>query len=97
MAWSDMEITTVPIPDNPTVKIGRFDNIMVTLSNPDNGPYNEPAKVLDCRLHPDGTYFLLVSWWFDRHSLPKCLVGFKRYLDRRWPVNSPFQFAAILA
>jgi hypothetical protein len=47
---------------------------------------------LDCRLHPDGTYFLLVSWWFERRALSKNLVGFKRYLDRRWPVDATFKF-----
>ncbi|KFY31854.1 hypothetical protein V493_00738 [Pseudogymnoascus sp. VKM F-4281 (FW-2241)] len=91
--WKDMQITTVPLPEDPTVKIGGFDNIMVTLVSPDNGkPHNEPAKVLDCRLHPDGTYFLLVSWWFERRTLSKNLVGFKRYLDRRWPMDAPFKF-----
>ena len=88
-----MKITTVPLPEDPEVKIGGFDNIMVTLVSPDNGkPHNEPAKVLDCRLHPDGTYFLLVSWWFERRTLSKSLVGFKRYLDRRWPADAPFKF-----
>ncbi|KFX86709.1 hypothetical protein V490_08919 [Pseudogymnoascus sp. VKM F-3557] len=91
--WTEMKITTVPLPTDPTVKIGRFDNIMVTLVSPDNGkPHNEPAKVLDCRIHPDGTYFLLVSWWFERRTLSKNLVGFKRYLDRRLPVDAPFKF-----
>ncbi|KFY03062.1 hypothetical protein O988_01733 [Pseudogymnoascus sp. VKM F-3808] len=62
MQWIEMPITKVPLPSDPAVKIGGFDNIMVTLVSPDNGkPHNEPAKVLDCRLHPDGTYFLLVS------------------------------------
>ncbi|KFY20586.1 hypothetical protein V491_03602 [Pseudogymnoascus sp. VKM F-3775] len=93
MPWTDMKITTVPLPVDPEVKIGGFDNIMVTLVSPDNGKrHNEPAKVLDCRLHPDGTYFLLVSWWFERGTLSKSLVGFKRYLDRRWPVDAPFKF-----
>ena len=88
-----METTTVPLPDDPTVKIGGFDNIMVTLVSTNNGkPHNEPAKVLDCRVHPDGTYFLLVSWWFERRTLSKHLVGFKCYLDRRWPVDAPFKF-----
>ncbi|KFZ19607.1 hypothetical protein V501_00619, partial [Pseudogymnoascus sp. VKM F-4519 (FW-2642)] len=91
--WTEMKITTVPLPTDLTVKIGRFDNIMVTLVSPDNGkPHNEPAKVLDCRIHPDGTYFLLVSWWFERSTLSKNLVGFKRYLDRRLPVDAPFKF-----
>ncbi|ELR08629.1 hypothetical protein VC83_02258 [Pseudogymnoascus destructans] len=93
MPWIDMEITTVPLPEDPAVKIAGFDNIMVTLVSPENGnPHNEPAKVLDCRLHPDGTYFLLVSWWFERRALSKNLVGFKRYLDRRWPADAPFKF-----
>ncbi|KFY13944.1 hypothetical protein V492_02957 [Pseudogymnoascus sp. VKM F-4246] len=93
MSWTDMKIVTVPLPGDPAVKIGGFDNIMVTLVSPDNGkPHNEPAKVLDCRLHPDGTYFLLVSWWFERRTLSKSLVGFKRYLDRRWPVDAPYKF-----
>ena len=93
MPWTEMKITTIPLPGDPTVKIGVFDNIMVTLVSPDNGkPHNEPAKVLDCRFHPDGTYFLLVSWWFERRTLSKTLVGFKHYLDRRWPKDSPFQF-----
>ncbi|KFY95609.1 hypothetical protein V500_02702 [Pseudogymnoascus sp. VKM F-4518 (FW-2643)] len=91
--WKDMQITTVPLPEDPTVKIGGFDNIMVTLVSPDNGkPHNKPAKVLDCRLHPDGTYFLLVSWWFERRTLSTNLVGFKRYLDRKWPMDAPFKF-----
>ncbi|KAL5346608.1 hypothetical protein ACLOAV_008315 [Pseudogymnoascus australis] len=93
MLWTDMKITTAPLPDDPAVKIGGFDNIMVTLVSTDNGkPHNEPAKVLDCRVHPDGTYFLLVSWWFERRTLSKNLVGFKSYLDRRWPVDAPFKF-----
>jgi hypothetical protein len=88
-----MDITTVPLPEDPAVKIGGFDNIMVTLVSPENGePHNNPAKVLECRLHPDGTYFLLVSWWFERRALSKTLVGFKRYLDRRWPADAPFKF-----
>ncbi|KAL5350939.1 hypothetical protein ACLOAV_004512 [Pseudogymnoascus australis] len=91
--WQDIQITMVPLPNDPAVKIGRFDNIMVTLVSPDNGKrHNEPAKVLDCRLHLDGTYFLLVSWWFGRRTLSKSLVGFKRYLDRRWPVDATFKF-----
>ncbi|OBT60206.1 hypothetical protein VE03_10346 [Pseudogymnoascus sp. 23342-1-I1] len=91
--WTDMKETTVPLPDDRAVKIEGFHNIMVTIISPDNGkPHNEPAKVLDCRLHPDGTYFLLVSWWFDRRTLSKNLVGFKRYLDRRWPVDASFKF-----
>jgi hypothetical protein len=93
MPWTDMQNTTVPLPEDPAVQIGGFDNIMVTLVSPENGkPHNEPAKVLDCRLHPDGTYFLLVSWWFERRALSKNLVGFKRYLDRRWPADAPFKF-----
>ncbi|OBT72954.1 hypothetical protein VF21_08482 [Pseudogymnoascus sp. 05NY08] len=93
MPWTDMQNTTVPLTEDPAVQIGGFDNIMVTLVSPENGkPHNEPAKVLDCRLHPDGTYFLLVSWWFERRALSKNLVGFKRYLDRRWPVDAPFKF-----
>jgi hypothetical protein len=93
MCWTDMKTTTVPLPKDPAVKIGGFDNIMVTLVSPENGkPHNEPAKVLDCRLHPDCTYFLLVSWWFERRALSKNLVGFKRYLDRSWPADEPFKF-----
>jgi hypothetical protein len=33
-------------------------DLELLLGDPDNGPYKEPAKVLDCWLHPDGTYFL---------------------------------------
>ncbi|KFX99927.1 hypothetical protein V490_01578 [Pseudogymnoascus sp. VKM F-3557] len=96
MQWIDMPITMVPLPTDPAVKIGGFDNIMVTLVSPENGkPHNEPAKVLDCRLHPDGTYFLLVSWWFERRTLSKILAGFKRYLDRRWSLDAPFEFVRL--
>lgn len=53
--WQDMPMEKVPLPVDPAVIIGGFDNIMVTLVSPDNGkPHNERAKVLDCRLHQIG-------------------------------------------
>ncbi|KFZ01497.1 hypothetical protein V500_00733 [Pseudogymnoascus sp. VKM F-4518 (FW-2643)] len=73
--WEEMEITAVPLLNDPTVQIHDFDDIMVTLVSSENKrAHNEPAKVLDCRRHPNGTYFLLVSWYFDRSGLLKRVV-----------------------
>ncbi|KAL5344723.1 hypothetical protein ACLOAV_010415 [Pseudogymnoascus australis] len=91
--WEQMQITAVPLLNDPTVQIHRYDDIMVTLVSSENRrAHNEPAKVLDCRHHPNGTYFLLISWYYDRTRLLSSVVGYENNIRRMWPADSPFQF-----
>lgn len=88
-----MQITAVPLLNDPTVKIHGFDDIMVTVVSSENKRIsNERAKVLECRRHPNGTYFLLVSWYFDRSELLQRVVGYENNIRRMWPAHSPFEF-----
>ncbi|KFZ15571.1 hypothetical protein V501_02648 [Pseudogymnoascus sp. VKM F-4519 (FW-2642)] len=91
--WEEMQITAVPLLNDRTVQIHGYDDIMVTLvSSVNKRAHNEPAKVLDCRLHPNGTYFLLVSWYSDRRGLLKSVVGYENNIRSMWPADSPFEF-----
>jgi len=90
LEWRQLTPSIVPLSSDASVKINGFDTVLIlTCATP---PRTEPAKVLDCRRHPSGKYYLLVAWWFPRPSVAASLRGFKAYLDKHWPPDAPYEY-----
>lgn len=87
LPWQCLSPAKAPLQDDPSTKIDRYDNILITTVSDDNpDPHNECGKVLDCREH-DGTHYIVVAWWVERSQWAKA-PNFKRKL----PSDAPFEF-----
>lgn len=87
----------VPVPEGEDERkekffVSGFDTVDVLVSNPGEPARYEPALVLDQREGPDDTIYLMVAYWWKRDAVRKALSGFKKYLDRKWPKNEPWQW-----
>lgn len=91
--WQDLRLVNqVSLLDSLSSKIGRFDDVVITtVSDEDGEPHNEPARVLECRVHPSGKQYLLVAWWFDRSMLAKARPKYEHYLNGKWPSEGPLK------
>jgi len=88
--WLHLPYAEPPLEKDPSTIIRAWDIIKVFVAT-EEGSRTEYAKVLDGRRLQDGTFLLLVCWYYSRRVATTALVRFPGYLEDQWPHDAKFR------